>query len=402
MFDLEFFLQQNRLGNIFGQQQPTFGGPYATPGFNPNPNLNQMGQQQPFDFGARMNELYKPQNIMQDRFASHLDAFPERQEPSTLRKIGSVIYAMGQKDPIAAGDAFRNFHYNNALQDWQKQAPFLQQGADNERLMNINERMWANQQATGELNQRRLDESTRAAQEREELNRIRETRLREHNTAKIQLAEWKAQNPNGQLKVGNDGFVYVINPQNGQSVKTAVQSNELSDLERMNLQLTNALELEGVRNENRLGQIDAQGQQNRLTRQTPTGAASNILNRPLTTAQQTARAKQAVSEHPEWAPYIQFSPSGQLLRVAVPEGSNGIPFLGWGAKPGGDATILPQINAYIFGQPSATVPETKVTPGPNNANFNTPTNGQVIRQQSPSTGKIRESTDGGKTWRIIN
>lgn len=348
----------NRMQNIFGPPPDPFGNMGALP--------MQIGNQpQPFDMRARMGELYQPRMDMQNRFNSMLDQFPQPQNPSMLRKIGAALYGMSQPNSFEAATQFANAPYFNALNQYKMQLGPLQQAADNERLMNAQDRQFAQSIASQEMAQRRLEESERAARARVDIAQQREDRLLAHNQAKIDLANWKAKNPNGVVKEGADGFLYVVNPQTGQEIKTAVEHGRLTDLERINLTAAHAMDRvvtqqEGATNRTAMTQAGA----TERTRMGQEGAMErtqyNVLNRPLRTSgspavNQTVRAKQAVSEHPEWAPYIKFTPSGQFLRVEAPVGSAGL--FGFGAKPSGDANVTKQINDYIFGRAiGSTVP----------------------------------------------
>jgi len=363
-FDVASLQALSRMANIFG--------PPASPPQDPFGNMGMMPmggmQEQPFDMGRRMAELYQPQNQMQDRFSSLLDQFPQRENPSGLRKLGAVLYGFGQgaqgNDPLRASQSFANAPYYNKLADWQTQVEPLNKAADNERLMNTQNRMYANQVATQEQRDRQLTEAERK-------NRALETDKEVMRKRQQQLADlkvWQANNPNQQLKV-IDGEAYIFNPQGGlepTGIKGLTKEDEINlaaahAMNRVQVQQAGATERTGMQQS---GATERTGmQQEGATTRTgmqQTGAMNrtqfNVLNRPIgggstsPNVTQNARARQAVSEHPEWAPYIKRTASGQFIGVEAPKGSSG--FFGMGATQGGDPAIVKQINDYIFGNSS--------------------------------------------------
>ena len=66
------------------------------------------------------------------------------------------------------------------------------------------------------------------------------------------LDEWKTRNPEGEVKVTQDGKLVIIDKRSGQSIDTGLMADHLSEEKKLELQAKNAQELEELRQKGRL------------------------------------------------------------------------------------------------------------------------------------------------------
>lgn len=66
------------------------------------------------------------------------------------------------------------------------------------------------------------------------------------------LDEWKTRNPEGEVKVTQDGKLVIIDKRSGQSIDTGLLADHLSEEKKLELQAKNAKELEELRQRGRL------------------------------------------------------------------------------------------------------------------------------------------------------
>jgi len=219
------FLPNLRFQNLFGID-PSQGMP------------NIQAPQQPMG-PEHMNplEAYKPDTQAQEMLYRMLGEMPQRQEPGILRKIAGSLINMGG-DPNATEDALYG-PYRRQMTDWQTKWKPTLDVANQERASNVNLRQIATSAATNAAAQRRLDiqagESERKAKEGQQNIAIREKRAATY--------DWKARNPNHTVKIDSEGRLIGVNPQTNESQFITgpdgqpVRSNELSDEDKINLQL---------------------------------------------------------------------------------------------------------------------------------------------------------------------
>jgi|SRR3990167_225870 len=331
----------SRLNNIFN---PTPFNQASLPG-RVNPMLQAPSFQQPeINMADRWSQLYQPDLRGQNMLYGALENFPQRDQykPSTLRKIGAAIYGMSQEDPAKASDQFLNYHYYNALNDWMNRTKPIQEAAGLEREYNTNQRMMADQIIRREQEDRRLAEMERKNLSTEQL-RQQEIDIRDRRAA---VYEFKARNPNFVFKVSGNGYIVAIDPQNPTSVvPTGIKSNELSDMDKIQLGIQARLQTIEAQGKQTERNIALSGGEARITKATPSGGTAIDPNKPLLPTQERARdrnrAKQATTEHPEWSKYIQFS--GTDFRVIPPSTRFGI-------STGPTSEMHKQIYEYIYGK----------------------------------------------------
>ncbi len=379
----------------------------------------QMAPSQPMQQRENEYEFFRPQNDMQNRFAGLLDNMPQPNKPSVWRKLGASLAGLGKENGYETAQSIAYAPYLRELSEWKMRAPFMQQAADNERLTNQQGLTFNNQMRTQQFNERKQDEVERKNQSTESLNREKEERANKLAELKI----WQAQNPNVKFQVV-DGTLYALNPADGKAVDTGVKGlSKMEELQftanaamdRVNAQQTGAMnrtvvQQEGATERAGLGgtpfnQVNPDGSTssvfiNRTGQASPITGINGPLQRPaappratnagvLSPTQQrqlqVTRANQLKNQDPALGQFITIGPNG-IVTVAEPR--RGL----FGGQSGPTEEQRKRIMEVVFGtgglninQPQSTTPTS--TP-------------QVRRQTSPSTGKTRVSTDGGKTWRI--
>jgi hypothetical protein len=445
MPDLMQFL---RLQNLFGAPQitaPGFAGGDFMPQQNPNimgpkndpfgnisfgPSMQQaMPAQSPmapvappmptsdFDVSGRMQELYQPETMAQDRFNQMLGEYPEAQKPGWLKVIGATLadlYRPGSGMQVIEGNRGRK------VADWRNKIGAAQDAASLERQTNTNERQMA---------------GTIATQER--LSRADQARA-EKDAARTKIMQDRAEVY--RLKSLSDTFkfdfsgpkVIVTNPKTGEVKTTDIDTGSLSDADKMALSQQNAVELEGTRQkgresleETRQGNRESLAETrgwtafntadgktilvNQITGETKPVQHEGPLIKPgtatggrsgelptQTKVRQATSAREFVSRNPSLAKYVQFTPGNEFSITPPATGR-------FSTGPSQDeydkivqaiyGSELP-ISATRSGSSGTGTPALTTKFNPNNPNHK--------RQRSPSTGKIRESYDGGKTWQIVN
>lgn len=337
--------------NMFSPNQQS-----ETGGYMNIPQLDMSNFSQGIDFDSpdlqmglppirTMNELYHPQMGAQQKFSQFINEFPERQEPSKWRKLGAVLYGMGQKNPVEASRDFTNYHYDNAVNDWKLRAPFIQQDADNERQANVNERQLAYNQIQNDVANRRVADSEQKTNNAEKRTKIYQQRtdIADAVSRGVQTVVFDEKTGLANL-IMKDGTTRVLDVSHVTPKEKAQIQKEI-DAARIGAQGTQSRLNIGAQGEQTRENIKATGDQ---TRQNIDARASGA---GLKESDKVIRAKRlagiGISEHPEWAPYMEFdSMNNQFLNTKLP--------------PGGDRATLNRINDWIYegqmpGQQSAPV-----------------------------------------------
>lgn len=214
------------------------------------PQQPQM-EQPDINIDERFRQIYQPQNAANERLNSLLMNQPQRQNPSTLLKIGAVMAGIGRKDGLEVMDQTAYAPYYRGMQGWMAGIDPTLKSADLENDANLNLRNLANQQVQREISQRDLERKEKADIARADTanKNAESTRMRAEGYQKrTEILDFKRQNPHYVFKTREDGMIVGLNPLTGQSFTTDVKSGDLSDMEKAQLQL-----------ENRLAGISAQG-----------------------------------------------------------------------------------------------------------------------------------------------
>jgi len=412
-------------GGIMGQMPTEMGGfgpqpdPFGNISFGPAtqqalPAQTPMApvQTQPtggFDVGARMRELYQPETVAQDRFNSMLGEYPEAQKPGWLRVIGASLADLARP---GSGMSVIEGNRGRKVADWKNKIGAAQDAASLERGTNVNERQLAGTIAT----QERLSAADQARAEKDAAR----TKIMQ-DRAEVYRLKSQAKN----LKFNFSGpKVIVTDPATGEVKQTDIDTGSLSDADKMAVSQEDALErittqggetrkTEELRQTGREGLAETRGWTafntadgktilvNQITGETkPITGVEGTLVKPgtntntgrgelptQTKVRQATAAREFAARNPELGKFIQFSPGNEF--------SIRPPASGWSSGP--TAEQYAKITKAIYGDDIPVSPVTSRTGA-------TPSTGapKIIRQRSPSTGKIRESSDGGKTWRIVN
>lgn len=401
----------------------------APPRLNmPLVNMNMLGgAPEPEDnITSLMNQLYNPQFGMQNQYNDLIGNYPERGNPSVMRRIGAALYGMGREDPLKAADQFTNYHYYQNLGDWNNKAKNLQMAADNERAQNINERQIAYQTAGRTLEERKIKEGERKNLATE----ADRTRLRDRQDRLANLAEYKAKNPNIQWRVVN-GKLFALDPASGTPTDTGISG--MSDMEKMQFTANAAMDRTVVAQEGATdrtamtiqGAADRQqtgawsvvevddpqnpGKKKTVQMNTITGAIRALpadftgVKRIGTNSTGSGsdpnlvegRARylrgQEAKMKPEWSKYVTLGPNNTVM-IQPP-----------GIFSGPDKDTHKAISDFILGTsmpsnmgaPQRSSSPLTVNPPGNN------TNAPMRKTQTHTSGAKRTliSTDGGKTWR---
>ena len=175
----------------------------------------------------------------------------------------------------------------------------------------------------------------------------------------------------------------------------------------------NTLNAVDARNAGNLEAIGARGDEARETKQVVPGKNTATTDtKPESPTQHKValqlRANEYVQAHPEHADFVKTNPNTGMVEITPPSTN------WYGGTSGPDKKTYDDIVAHMKGgaepgkSPAQSKTDKKVPPAikPNNDGKNKgsvvePTNSgakKIITQRSPSTGKTRTSTDGGKTW----
>lgn len=383
---IDQFIRNNRIQQMLmglGNQQsinpstslpPIMGNPVDSSQLTPPP--------MPFDENARMKELFTPETTMNNRFRGLIDQMPQREKPGFWRGLGSVIVGAGSNDPQSAminSERFAQMPYYRKLEDWEAQIKPVQQAADNERADNTQRRMFAQSLVSQEARNRQLDLQAARDERNALIQQEREQRLLKEGEQRNDVA-------NERIRLAQEALDKKLDEATKLNMQMANQveiARVRGDIQTALANLRNELskDLENTRQGNRLG-LEETRQGNRLQLKTTSSASTTAANRPPNELEKMRawrnKAEQFAQLKPEYRKWITVPPSSGLP-VVKPVG-------GWG---GPTAAQRKEMMDFIFGVDSSqAAPSTTA---------NVP-----IRQKSPSTGKIRESLDGGKTWRIIN
>lgn len=303
-----------RMQNIFG---PTPIGPNLETGagtFTGEPIT-------PFGVGPPINP--KPDTRATDMLYEMLNKFPERNEPGILRKIAAGVAGLtGNKEAVQTA---MYGPYIREMQDFQPRFEAVKDVASQERLQNVNLRQIAQSILQNQIGQGKLDLSERAQAEKERANLVNEA-TRQKRAATY---DFKARNPNSVIKVDEQDRLIGINPQTNQSTFITgpdgkpVKSNELSDEDKINLQLQASLTRIGAQGaETRKTEEVRQGNRIDIEHLRQTGRIKLLDERVArglgssTTESQTQlqqrwenNARALIQKNPEYADWVDIDPN---------------------------------------------------------------------------------------------
>jgi len=279
--------------------------------------FNPFRPQQPT--AARPMDDYVPQREMQDRFNSHLDNMPQLNKPSKFKSIMGALAALNSDNPQATADSIKHAPYMRAMEQWKSLNPVLNTAVDNERDYNTNQRILRRDDLNEQYRRDDLLRRQAVDDQRAKEGDARIASTDRQNAIRQQLADIRAlaeKKPNTKSFVGEDGFVNLIDLDNPTAapIRTSIKTGELSDVEKLSIGLENSLQVARERGEQARATAGVVGEQNRLTRSTPTPGTNG--NAELeTTRGRVNRANQVRSQYPELDKYISIEGN----TVTIPE-----------------------------------------------------------------------------------
>lgn len=377
--------------------QNIFGPMAQSPNGVTGPAASPVAPQAP-DVNARMNELYNPSHTASDAFNDLASQYPERQNPSALRKIGAAITGIGY-GPQAAMNLLEQPHTRD-VEDWKNRMGPLQQSANLERQENVNSRTLAYQTIAAQLRQEALDNKEKL----DDANlKIRQQRA--------DVYDFKARNPDLDFDFSGD-TIKVVNPKNGEIKDTGVKTGNLSDADKLALQ-----------HKNRLSEINATGSETRKTEDLrQSGRESLATQNGWTTANipdptdptrligvrinnDTGEVKRIVLDSKPVGPVTKTSGTGSTAKPELPTQTR-VRMISKAREianknPDWAKYIKIQGNDFIITKPGGWGGPDKATFDKiNNAIYGSNTSEQSIEKEIPNSGgKMAISTDGGKTWK---
>jgi hypothetical protein len=209
------------------------------------------------DIASLMKSLYHPSSDAGNQFQSLVNQYPQRENPSWLRRIGAMLvdYTKGPKE----GQEFIDQPFNEKLMDWKNKIGPSQQSANLERYDNSNDRTQAYQTATNILKER--------AQTSKDKMDERKATISEHRAA---VSQWKAEHPGSKFLMPAGGNITAVDPiTNKTTTLTDSQGNpiptgSLTEIDKINANQENAMARIGEGGKQaRLNETDRQ--ENRVT-----------------------------------------------------------------------------------------------------------------------------------------
>jgi hypothetical protein len=240
------------------------------------------------DIASRMNQLYQPKNTATQAFSDQLNNQPNRNDyqAGKGRKLLGFIAGLGAGAGPAGIDSGQaiGFHgnpnfaydmaskitnapYNAAEGEYEQKLKPLAIAASQEEKNNTNNRIAANNALSREISQERANNQAEDIKRKDRLDQS----TMAHRKANEELAQkridaknFAQSHPNMKSFTGKDGFVYFIDPQNpSRTIKTDIQSDKLSDFDKLAIRHSNTLDEIGARNTN-ANDLEDKRQGNRL------------------------------------------------------------------------------------------------------------------------------------------
>lgn len=346
---------------------------------------------------------FSPESRAQDELYKMLQNTPQYHRPGLGTRIVAGLSTLAPGGQANA-DRLLDNGYSRQRENFNTKLSVLGKLADTEKAGNTNERLVLSQLLSDRRNARHQDEVERHNQETEKAARNRN-----------ELSAFLAQNPNYQLKTDENGEFVAFNPKEPTKppIKTGVKSGEMSELAKLMM-------VQSAANQRQFTQADLDRQMEELRQQhrkeiEELQAKLKIdteRNKPETPTETRIRRFNSASQ------LLNSDPDNQRYIVLGQPGTNDFelklpltPFWKSDAEKKAKLDKFEELNRQIYGsdwkkqnpEEAKKLQAARGTGG--NSARSTPTpSGQksnVIRQRNTATGAIRESTDGGKTWKII-
>lgn len=291
------------------QRMPQSQGVELSPLAQQDPTAPQMPDYAPPEF----------QNMATTRLMNLIGNMPQRGDSvGKLDRIGGVLAGIGQGPKAQEDFMYRN--YNRKLGDWKAQVEPTLQAAQQERAMNtaLSTSYTANRRA--DIQDKRADTYN---------NRVLSQNEKDRATVDIQrkaqaLKETIAGRPDLTWKLDENNEIVGLDNRGGPPVKSGIKSNELSDTQKLQIGLSNALTRITASADAKAGLAGLEnelGIKRDAAKITAENAPGNL--KPIQPSQQKIenynRAQQAVNTHPEWRQYIKLGdPAANDFNVTAP------------------------------------------------------------------------------------
>lgn len=426
-----------KLANIFGTgtTQPTF----PSGGNSMMDTQPSSGSNQQIDLMSVIQNLLNPKDEQFNKFNDVINAMPQRSQyqPGKLRNIGAAMAGLGTGGPagitngqvvgyksnipegIATQQAIRNEPYNKALSDWSNAAEPRAKMAQMEQSRNVNDRQLGLGALSSQRAQEKLDESERAALEKEAQGRKKLEISEERKDAYVASKKFMMDHPNHKPFVDENGDLFLYNPQDPNAKPVSTGLKKLSEMEKIDL---------GVQGQ--LKEITARGAESRKTdaqraqeasdlekQRYPNGrpkpgstlATRDLTTKPLTpSAQSTDKINKAIAiinEHPELKQYFVYGgnkkPTGELINTPTENQPKADGFSIAQRLMGKDSDISLgiDVNPSLNIQPSSVNQPTRELTRPTNQSVESPQ--LASAKKKLEAGYVLITRDGGKTFSQI-
>jgi hypothetical protein len=201
--------------------------------------------------GQVNQQMQQPElsNNALNAFMSAANNYPTRTPPNMLTKIGAAMAGFGGPNGLKESDYLLNNKYDQQVQDYQNKLKPLEFAANEEGQRNQTARLLAYNKQQNELNQNKLDETNRHNQETEATAKAKAETAQQIADVRSLLAN----RPNF-APLDSAGHVVLYDKTTGQTVDTGIESNKLTDFQKLQMGLKNSLQ-----------EIEARGEEARKT-----------------------------------------------------------------------------------------------------------------------------------------
>jgi len=287
----------------------------------------------------------QPRTQALDALQAHLQAMPQRTEPSMLRRIMGGLASMAatgpgtyyhgqpigiQTDPLAAQKisyGVANRPHLERMQDWERKLEPLEKMAEIEGRRGN----WERLRESSIYNAQTRRQEVRRKEKYDEARVEDMEKRRKISQQRANAYDWSKRNPNRKMEEDKDGFLFTRNPETNQAEYVYDAEGEPIKGIHLTPQMRKDLKLGEIeaRKKADLEVVAARAAEARKTKQTVPGV--NPLSRSGRTPagakpeseaskqkRRVNRANQALLEHPEWKDIITIN-SG-IVTVREPSG----------------------------------------------------------------------------------
>lgn len=290
------------------------------PQSNPMPQQNTVGlDPESMRLKAIYDQIYTPQNEMQNMLRDQVTHMPVRQNPGIMAKIAASMQGFGGR-PQQQIEHTLYGKYDRQMQDWKAKNEPVEKAAAEERLGNVNERIAARDMASQQLGREKQTSKDKLDNEKLVISKQR-----------ADAYEFSKMHPTWKGAVDADGHLWYVNPENP-TMKIDTGVKQLSEMDKIQYRVDGELKeiaargsearrTEVVKEGNRQNDISARGDQNRQTNSEKPKGTGNTAKPQSESDKKVGdyrRARQALIEHPEWSKFIKLDTNGANTFVVTP------------------------------------------------------------------------------------